>query len=395
MLDAVLTTVVVLTGLIVIYHHAGFPLLLSWLARRAEAVAPAVSQIASGAGANLPTIRLIVPAHNEAGVIAAKVQNLLALFYPSDKLSIVIALDGCTDDTKTTVLAALARAPQNATISVVEYARNVGKIAVLNDQIGASSADIIALSDASASLQSDALLRAARHFSDAKVGVVCGTYSLKEAGSEGERQYWHYQTQIKADEAAVAAPMGAHGAFYMFRRARWTPLPADTINDDFILPMRIVAAGDRAIYDRTIVATELERTRPKQEFGRRIRIGAGNMQQLLRLPHLFSLKNLPLTFVYASGKGLRPLIPFFAILGAFALVMLALRGHGSGSGSDRGIVGSWGRRRPCAELARYDLSETADVVIVPCRRPCGFVPGCDQVLARDPAVIMATGLGSA
>lgn len=328
MFDAFLTSIVVLAGLAIVYHHAGFPLLLKWLARRSQKGAPAPTLPLARSDANLPTVRLIIPAHNEAGVIAAKVQNLLALFYPSDRLSIVIALDGCTDDTRTIVMSALSRAPQNATISVVEYAQNVGKIAVLNDQIQSSTADIIALSDASAAIPADALLKAARHFLDSKVGVVCGTYQLKEAGSEGERQYWAYQTQIKADEATVAAPMGAHGAFYLFRRARWTPLPADTINDDFILPMQIVAAGDRSIYDRSIVATELERTKPRQEFNRRIRIGAGNMQQTVRLPQLLSLKNLPLAFVYGSGKALRTLIPFLALLGGAALLLLGLRGSG-------------------------------------------------------------------
>ena len=324
MLNALLAFLVVTSGVIVAYHHIGFPLLLKWMARRRDpnkVTQPALDN------EQLPTIRLIVPAHNEASVIAAKIQNLLALFYPSDRLSIVIALDGCTDDTRTIVMSALSRAPQNATISVVEYARNVGKIAVLNDQISKSSAEIIVLSDASAALPADALLKAARHFSDGQIGVVCGTYQLKEAGSEGERQYWRYQTQIKADEATIAAPMGAHGAFYLFRRMGWSPLPADTINDDFILPMRIVASGARAVYDRSIVATELERTRPQQEYGRRIRIGAGNMQQLVRLPELFSLKNLPLAFVYGSGKGLRPLIPFVALIGALSLVLLALRGE--------------------------------------------------------------------
>ena len=103
MLDAILTAVLAVSGLIIIYHHAGFPLLLAWMARRARAQATAAPTAATQNAASLPSIRLIVPAHNEASVITAKIQNLLALFYPSDKLSIVIALDGCTDDTKAIV----------------------------------------------------------------------------------------------------------------------------------------------------------------------------------------------------------------------------------------------------------------------------------------------------
>jgi lipopolysaccharide/colanic/teichoic acid biosynthesis glycosyltransferase len=168
------------------------------------------------------------------------------------------------------------------------------------------------------------LLRAAAHFADPSIGVVCGGYRLRDAGSEGERAYWAYQTSIKADEAAVAAPMGAHGAFYLFRRAHWTVLAPDTINDDFILPMSIVAKGYRAVYDAEIMAVELERTRPAQEFNRRVRIGAGNMQQVLRLPVLADPRRGALAFVFLSGKALRPFIPFLAGIGAVLLTGLAI-----------------------------------------------------------------------
>ena len=45
-----------------------------------------------------PTITVILPVHNEAGRIPAKVRNLLALDYPPDKLQMLVIGDGCTDD---------------------------------------------------------------------------------------------------------------------------------------------------------------------------------------------------------------------------------------------------------------------------------------------------------
>ncbi len=309
-------------AVLVIYHHVGYPLLLRWLAhrhRRFGAQAPVAPLLRSDT--DLPTITLIVPAHNEATVMVAKLANLAALDYPRDRLKIVLALDGCTDDTRAIVKARLPQLAERFEIAMVEYVQNVGKLAVLNAQIGAATSDIVALSDTSAAVDSDALLRAAGHLLDPSVGVVCGGYRLRDAGSEGERAYWAYQTAIKADEAAVAAPMGAHGAFYLFRRAGWTPLAPDTINDDFLLPMRIVAQGYRAVYDPAIMATELERTRSTQEFRRRVRIGAGNLQQVLALPSLADPRRPKLAFVFLSGKALRPFIP---ALGLAAIVLLAI-----------------------------------------------------------------------
>ena len=308
------------------YHHIGYPALLKVMARRKRrTLAPTPNPTPPAAsGHYLPSITLIVPAHNEATVIVSKLANLSALEYPRDKLTVVIALDGCTDDTAAVVQAALPRMQERLAINVVEYASNIGKVAVLNAQIAATNSDIVALSDASAAVDVDALTRAATHFNDALVGVVCGGYRLRDAGSEGERAYWDYQTSIKADEAAVAAPMGAHGAFYLFRRNLWTLLPADTINDDFVLPMTIVAKGYRSVYDPLIMATELEQTRSTQEFRRRVRIGAGNMQQVLRIPTLADPRRGAIALVFASGKGLRPFVAFLAIIAVVLTAVLAV-----------------------------------------------------------------------
>ena len=325
LVDQVCFALLVLSVVAVAYHHLGYPLLLRRRAahRRAE---PELRAVEAVQRETVPSVVVIVPAHNEAAVIADKIANLASLNYPADRVSFVIALDGCTDETKAIAEAAIARAGRDRGFALIDTPINRGKIAVLNDQIAAATADIVALSDASALINADALTTAAQHFSNARVGVVCGTYELAKPGSEGERKYWQMQTQMKADEAALAAPMGAHGALYFFRRALWQPLPADTINDDFVLPMQIVAAGHRAVYDRSIVATELELTATDQEFRRRVRIGAGNMQQLVRLKRLADPRLGELAFLFLSGKGLRPVIPFLILLALLATALLALNG---------------------------------------------------------------------
>lgn len=312
-------------AVLVVYHHVLYPVLLRSLAarRRGRVRFPAGP---SCIAPSCPSITIIVPAHNEAGVIAAKIRNLNSLAYPADKLHVVLALDGCTDDTAELARNELAKLQQKVSWRVVEYSNNIGKVAVLNDTISACHTAIIAVSDASAMVGPDALLRAAAHFGNPKVGVVCGTYRIQTPGSEGERTYWDYQTMVKADEAALAAPMGAHGAFYLFRRQLWTRLPADTINDDFILPMRIVLEGQRAVYDKAIVAVELEQSSSEQDFRRRVRIGAGNLQQVLRLIALGDPRRGWIAFVFLSGKGLRAAIPVLLLAAALSTVVLASGG---------------------------------------------------------------------
>lgn len=324
--DAVSVFVVALAALAFGYHHFVYPLLLKAIAQKRRWRGVQLSD--NGYPADpVPSLTLLVPAYNEERFIADKVRNLAALEYPRDLLRIVIALDGCKDATEHRARETLASLGDPAHIELHAYPSNRGKLALLNAEIAAAQSEIVALSDTSAMLTPDALLRATRHFASPDVGVVCPTYRLSRPRDAGEAAYWAYQTRIKADEARVAAPMGAHGAFYLFRRKAWTSLPSDTINDDFVLPMQIVARGYRAVYDESVVAIELEETGSSQDFWRRVRIGAGNMQQLVRLAALGHPRNGLLAFVFLSGKGLRPLIPMLVVAALVALAYLSWRGY--------------------------------------------------------------------
>ncbi|WP_348930636.1 sugar transferase [Aquabacter sp. CN5-332] len=305
----------------IIYHHALYPPLLRRLARGRRA--PAMPPVP----ADLPPVTLIIPAYQEAAFIGAKLLDCARLAYPADCLKVIVACDGCTDGTEEAARAALAL-PDCAGLDaeIRAFPVNRGKVAVLNELIGGLGPGIVGLSDVSASLSPDSLMRAAAHFSDPAVGVVAATYALRSAGSTGEAGYWRYQTGIKADETALGGPIGAHGAFYLFRRDLWTPLEADTINDDVILPTRIIGAGARAVYDVEMVATEEERTVRAQEFRRRIRISSGNVQQVLRLWPLASRHRPGLAFIFLSGKALRAFVPFLMVLAFVSNLALAASG---------------------------------------------------------------------
>ncbi len=77
-----------------IYHHAVYPFLLRSLTAGKSATAPKCPP-----PDELPSLTVIVPAHNEEAFIACKIENLAALDYPREKLAIAIACDGCTDRT--------------------------------------------------------------------------------------------------------------------------------------------------------------------------------------------------------------------------------------------------------------------------------------------------------
>jgi lipopolysaccharide/colanic/teichoic acid biosynthesis glycosyltransferase/glycosyltransferase involved in cell wall biosynthesis len=311
------------SGALFAYHHFAYPLVLR---RLAKGIGENPRHAAVKTTAHRPELAVIVPAHDEAAHIEAKVANLAALAYPDGLLQVIIVVDGSSDATAELARRSIAASGVPDRFHLVVHHENRGKVAVLNEALSRCDAEIVVLTDASARMEADALERIADHFADPRVGVVCARYRLSAAGSEGERAYWNYQVRIKQDEASVGAPMGAHGACYAMRRDLAETLEPDTINDDFILPMRIVARGYHSVYDASIVVTEAEVTRRSQEWRRRVRIGAGNLQQALRLWRLADPRRLGTAFVFLSGKALRAFMPFIVLLGFGALAHLAFGG---------------------------------------------------------------------
>ncbi len=344
--DAVAIAAFCASTALMAYNLAGYPWLLRWIEGRTDAAPDASTPSLNGPDL---LVTIIVPVYNEERHILRKIENTLALRGPRHR--IVFAFDGCTDNSVQIATAAIGHRDR-AEIELRVHLANRGKVALLNEEVARADGDIVLLTDVSAMLPADALEKLMRHFADPTVGVVCPAYAAAEAAS-AEDAYWRLQTRLKRIEAQIAAPIGPHGACYLFRRSLWTPLPVDTINDDFVLPMRIVADGHRAIYDDRVVAQETERSTARVEFRRRLRLGAGNLQQVMRVARLASLTRPRLAFVFLSGKGLRAFIPLLAFLAAISAVWLAGRGvapfgviaGGMGLAAALGFAGEIGAER--------------------------------------------------
>ena len=316
-----------LSAFLIVYHHVGYPLLLKWLPlKQQKTTAPFVERAykASQTDSQLPSITVIVPAYNEEQWIAEKIRNLASLDYPRDKLKVVIACDGCTDNTAEIAQATIQEAICSDTLFIINDHRvNRGKVALLNDEMRYVSSDITALSDTSALISCDSLLLASQHYQNEKVGVVNATYQIMSTDNQGEAAYWQYQSRVKHQESLLGSTIGSHGAFYTFRTHLFEPLEVSTINDDFILPMRIVLRGYNAIYEPNMLALELEQSSDDADFKRRLRISAGNMQQLMQLKKLLLPRYRGTAFAFLSGKVLRLATPYLMIVCLVCSLLLA------------------------------------------------------------------------
>ena len=158
---------------LLVYVYLAYPA-LAW-ARAALAPPPAA------AIAPLPAVSVIVVAHDEAGRIIARIENLLMQDYPRDRLEILIASDGSTDGT-----ASLARGYARDSVAVHAFAVRRGKAAVLNDVVPRAGGAIVVLADARQRFEPDTVRALTRPFADPAVGAVSGELILTET-LEGRR----------------------------------------------------------------------------------------------------------------------------------------------------------------------------------------------------------------
>ncbi|WP_448556044.1 glycosyltransferase family 2 protein [Thalassotalea montiporae] len=312
-----LAALFVLAIFLVIYHHVFYPVLLSLLAKHKRSPLREITTrhyVQSGDDKSMRRFSIVIPAYNEAAFIADKVRNLGCLDYPSDRFELILLCDGCRDETYRLATEALAELGlEELDYQVINFDVNRGKVAVLKDGVKRAKYEYIVFSDVSALLPVNALLMLDANFQDASVGAVSGGYCFANKGSIGEQKYWQYQRQVRERESSVASVIGAHGAFYAIRSDCFEDIPADTINDDFLIPMQVIKQGYRVLYDSRVSAIELEQVELAQDMQRRLRIAAGNFQQMLMLASLMNPKYGWNAVNFISGKVLRALMPFILL----------------------------------------------------------------------------------
>jgi cellulose synthase/poly-beta-1,6-N-acetylglucosamine synthase-like glycosyltransferase len=250
---------------LLVYTHLGYPLALAALTRlRTRTLErPHGKQKVE----DLPTVSLIVPAYDEEEVIAAKVENALALDYPRDRLQVIVASDGSADRT-----AELAR---RAGAGLVLELPPGGKVAALNAAAERAAGEILAFSDANAAWARDALRRLVAPFADRGVGYVCGQVRfLDDAGDNLEGAYWRYEMAVREMESALAGVTAGNGAIYAVRRDAYLPLAASG-SHDLSFPFLLAKRRLRSLYEPAARASEKMVPTLGGELARKRRMMAG------------------------------------------------------------------------------------------------------------------------
>lgn len=315
-MDILQTLVIAVLVLITVYPFVIYPAVLSMWAKRCPA-----GQVR--APDELPTVALIICALNEEGIIREKIKNSLQLRYPTNKLTIVIVSDGSTDRTPAIVSEYVAS-------GVVFLDRKVrrGKIANLNEVIQSRTEEIVVLSDANVLYDADAIGHLVARFGDPSVGCVSGKVVLIDTTQDlrgSTDQYYSLEWRLQEDSSRVYSMIGADGAMYALRRDLFQPCPADTLIEDLVVPISVIAQGKRTVLEPRALGWERGVANLKEEFRRKVRIAAGVAQGLIRGNAWPSHAPLRYWFIFISHKLLRWCSPIAGMLALAAALVWANR----------------------------------------------------------------------
>jgi cellulose synthase/poly-beta-1,6-N-acetylglucosamine synthase-like glycosyltransferase len=238
-----------------VWTHAVYPLTVAALARvRARPVRK---------GDDLPSVTLIVAAHNEETVIERRVENLQALQYPPERLDVVVTSDASTDRTEELAMRAGARVVTN---------RRGGKVAAQNNAVRQTAADVIAFTDANSTWAPDALRQLVRAFADPDVAYVCGTLNvLADDATNKEGMYWRYELGVRDAESRLDSVTGGNGSIYAVRRSDYVEVDP-RFGHDLSLPYLMVQRGRRAVYEPAANAYEKATPTNEDEYRRKVRM---------------------------------------------------------------------------------------------------------------------------
>ena len=259
----------VAAGLLV-YTHVGYPLVLALAARRRRAT-PAPPRPPS-----CPRVSLIVAAHDEEEVIAAKVANALALDYPRELLELIVASRRLAP---TAPPSSPARPGADLVLELPRGGQGPGPERRGRARLAASC------SRSATRTRSGSPTRCAswwRRSPTRAVGYVCGQARLlDQGGSNQEGAYWRYELAVRELESALAGVTAGNGAIYAVRARAYLAL-GPAASHDLSFPFMLTKRGLRAVYAPAAVSEEKMVATTEGEFARKRRMMRGIYDEVVR-----------------------------------------------------------------------------------------------------------------
>ena len=313
-----LIIILICSSLLILHTYVFYPLFMILIYRNSNH-----NQLLFYSDDELPSIAILIAAHNEEKVIEKKILSVFNTNYPSSKLKVFIGSDASTDRTDE-IISNLTNTYSN--IEFIKFKGRVGKISIINHLQSLCDESVLILSDANVIFKQNTIFELVKYFKDSNVGLVSANIIKESSNNDGisyqEKKYLNFENKIKASESyAFNFIMGAEGGCYAIRNNLFSKVPSNFIVDDFFITMQVLERKNYALLNNLAICIEDVTTDISSEYRRKVRISSGNFQNLFFFKHLlFDFSSI--CFAFWSHKVLRWLTPFFIFICLFSSVFL-------------------------------------------------------------------------
>lgn len=271
----------------------------------------------------VPPVTVLMAAYNEEEVIAQKIESIFNSDYSKEKIELLIGSDNSTDRTNEIVKTLQSKFPQ---LNLIEFSTRTGKVMIINELVKKSSHGILILTDANVMFDKSTLYELVKHFRNETIALVDSNMintNLQQHGiSNQEKTYIQTEVSIKNAESKLwGCMMGPFGGCYALRKSYFKEVPPNFLVDDFYQNMKVLEQEGKCINETRALVFEDVSNNIKDEFRRKIRIAAGNFQNLFSFTGLLFKFN-SISFCFLSHKVLRWLGPLFLITSFVSNILL-------------------------------------------------------------------------
>lgn len=284
---------------VVLYIYVGYPVIVYVLARTAGREVRKASIE--------PSVTVLIAAFNEEREIERTATNKLSQDYPAERLDIIVVSDGSTDRTDA-IVKDLAR-QTGGRLRFLRQEPRQGKTQALNMAVAEASGEILVFADANSIYAPNAIRRLMQNFADPSVGYVTGQMVYTNPGGsgigEGSGAYMRYENLLRTLETRLGSVVGVDGGIDAVRRELYVPMRADQL-PDFVLPLNVVEAGRRVVYEPEARLHEAALAGATDEFKMRVRVSLRAFWALFDKRNLLNPLRYPLfAWQLFSHKALR------------------------------------------------------------------------------------------
>ena len=305
--------------LLLFHSYILYPWLLQWWSRGKSL--PAGNALREE---DLPFVSVLMAAYNEEKVLEAKINSIFQSAYPADRLELVVGSDASTDATNSIIQTFIDKGHN---IVFREFGGRTGKSGILNQLYPLAQGSIFIPTDANILFEPDMIRRLVDCMQHEKVGLVSANIVNTGMQVDGisfqEEAYIQRENIIKYREGIIwGTMMGAFGACYAIRKELFVAITPNFLMEDFYISLSVLERGYDCVCDLRAVAKEDVSNLLAEEFKRKIRISAGNYQNLNVFAHLLWPPWKPLGFSFLSHKVIRWMGPFLLVFTFIATAFL-------------------------------------------------------------------------